>query len=759
MGIFQLGLTIFPTTVSSGTLYVGGAGPLNYTAIQDAINASSPGDTIYVFNGTYYENVVVNRTLTLTGEIRNATIIDGGLNGSAVYITADWVNISGFTITNGGMAMEDAGIEVDHSNNCTITNNTLSGNTIGIHLNTTQYSRIDNNILSGNTNESIALVTSDWNIIESNTASNSIVGINLGYSDNNTIADNNASNNIYGIFLWTHSNNNTIDNNTASDNLAPAIYIRQHSNMNRITNNTASNNDYGIYCAYESNNTTISGNNFSQGNGIGIRLYETGYNIVERNNVSSNVNHGILILISDNNTISKNEATYNGNDGISLQSGHNNTIVENNISNNSNGIYLLNSFINNITDNRILRNQHGIYTVISRKNSIQDNNFSLNTGHGLYITSSRFNTIARNNVSSNGGYGIYLGFSWNNTIFHNNIITNTWQARDDRDTNQWDNGYPSGGNYWSNYTGVDLFSGPNYSVPGSDGFGDTPFIIDADSRDRYPLMSPYPPVAPLAPSPMNAFLSGLGLENVTLTWILSPDDGQELKPVVRYDIYGNTSYSANGVGYQYLASVPNGTTQYVDVLAGEGDPNNYFYRICAVGIDNSSRCGVQQLSKFTRPLAKGQNLISIPLQQSDESLGSVLQTVSFDKAWFYDSFVQEWKSLVTAKPYSRGLGTVNLTMGLWINVLGDSNLTVAGLVPMVTITQLHGGWNLVGFPSFMNYSVADLNASVAAERIEGFDAFVPPYYLKVLQGSDPFLTGHGYWVKAVGNTTWVLSNT
>jgi hypothetical protein len=57
----------------------------------------------------------------------------------------------------------------------------------------------------------------------------------------------------------------------------------------------------------------------------------------------------------------------------------------------------------------------------------------------------------------------------------------------------WDNGYPSGGNYWSNYDGTDSYSGPCQNVTGSDGVGDTPYVIDGSNQDNYPLMTPHTP--------------------------------------------------------------------------------------------------------------------------------------------------------------------------------------------------------------------------------------------------------------------------
>jgi hypothetical protein len=55
----------------------------------------------------------------------------------------------------------------------------------------------------------------------------------------------------------------------------------------------------------------------------------------------------------------------------------------------------------------------------------------------------------------------------------------------------WDNGYPAGGNYWSDYTGKDQYSGTKQNANGSDAVGDTPYDINFGQRDHYPLISPY----------------------------------------------------------------------------------------------------------------------------------------------------------------------------------------------------------------------------------------------------------------------------
>ncbi len=262
-----------------------------------------------------------------------------------------------------------------------------------------------------------------------------------------------------------------------------------------------------------------------------------------------------------------------------------------------------------------------------------------------------------------------------------------------------------------------------------------------------------------APTILSANLSGRDFENVTITWSLSPDDGTGQNSVVGYSILRGTTYDVNAAGYQLVAVVPGGTFEYNDNLTGEGDPNNYFYRICAVDLNNLTNCSVNQAGKFTRSLLDGPNLISIPLVQSDEGIAIVLQTVKWDKTWTYDSLTQKWKSHTLFKPYKGELEEVNTSMGIWVNVIEQSNLTVAGIVPSSTSIYLHAGWNLVGFPSFNGtYVVSDLKATVGVESIEGFDALTPPYFLREMVDGDMLQTGFGYWIRTLNDNLWTVFN-
>lgn len=126
-----------------------------------------------------------------------------------------------------------------------------------------------------------------------------------------------------------------------------------------------------------------------------------------------------------------------------------------------------------------------------------------NSTFGFWMWFSELNTIIGNTIANNT-YGIYLVSSQYNRFYHNNIEHNQQQVQRSSHKNEWDNGYPGGGNYWSDYSGQDQYHGPYQNETGSDGIGDTPYIISSEHQDKYPLMSPWTIRLPM-PGGLNNF--------------------------------------------------------------------------------------------------------------------------------------------------------------------------------------------------------------------------------------------------------------
>ena len=167
---------------SGNTLYVDDSGGKDYTKIQDAINNATDGDTIYVWAGTYdiysngftsYRQILIDKSLTIIGNSSVDTFIIGGFE--VVTITADWTNISGFTIMSMGTNPSGihiyCGIEVINADNCRIENNNISSAGWGIFLYNSDNNTITQNIVSSS-NYGIQLYNCSNNIIYYNNFNN-----------------------------------------------------------------------------------------------------------------------------------------------------------------------------------------------------------------------------------------------------------------------------------------------------------------------------------------------------------------------------------------------------------------------------------------------------------------------------------------------------------------------------------------------------------------------------------------------------------
>lgn len=254
------------------------------------------------------------------------------------------------------------------------------------------------------------------------------------------------------------------------------------------------------------------------------------------------------------------------------------------------GVQLINSTGNTIVNNTFYRSQYGILASHSYENVIAGNNFTSNKADGIHLSISRDNVIALNNFSSNEEDDIHLFSSNSNAIYHNNL-NSTSESWDDG-FNYWDNGYPSGGNFWKDYAGIDSKSGPGQDQPGSDGIGDTPVTILGDTnRDRYPLMNATSPPSP--PSTPHNFIGTAGNRQATLTWNPPLFDG--FSPVTHYIVYRGTS-PGQEVFLEDVGNVLVHTDQ--NLMNGQ----TYYYRVTAVNaVGESRKSDIVSVTPFTLP--------------------------------------------------------------------------------------------------------------------------------------------------------------
>ena len=190
-----------------------------YRNITSGLAHALAGDTIYVYNGTYSEQLVIDKPISLTGENQYNTVIDGNKIGNVIKITANNVNITHFTIRNSLSVFEFSGIRLDHSNGNNISYNIITKNYEGIWLeNSNSNTFIDNDI--SNSGEGIYAINSSNNILMNNKISNNDFGIVLRESSNNTVFHNSFLNNTWRSVSSINSINswdNSIEGNYWSD--------------------------------------------------------------------------------------------------------------------------------------------------------------------------------------------------------------------------------------------------------------------------------------------------------------------------------------------------------------------------------------------------------------------------------------------------------------------------------------------------------------------------------------------------------------
>ncbi|MCX6661781.1 MAG: right-handed parallel beta-helix repeat-containing protein [Euryarchaeota archaeon] len=470
------------TTERGSSIYVDDsntAGPWDgsmehpYQFIQDGIDHANGGDTVRVLSGRYTENIVIPISLELIGEGKDSTVITGDDFGTVVKIIAEGVTISGFKITHCGSNPNNAGILI-HTPYNTIFNNSIEDNNYyGIYIVEGYNNTIYHNNIVGNTYQAFdALANSIWD---------------GGYPDGG---------NYWDDYEGTDAN---------EDGMGDIPYPTGNSSTDRYPlihpygsiRNTDTHETFLSIQAAINDDDTQDGQLIVSGTGVFWEHLSISKSIIlvgvhgDCSIIDGRFTGDVITICADEVSISGFMIQHSGageqNAGI-VVSGNNCSIMQNTIYDNFQGIILKQSIKNiQIVDNKISDNGW--------------NGITLNSGcTGIHIFG---NTIADNFYA-----GIGISEASNNYIYHNNFKTNRHQAYDDA-ANIWDDGYPSGGNYWSDYTGFD---------DDGDGFGDTPYAIpEGINIDRYPLMAPYagedtiPPIVKIQTPSNGLYLWGFHL--------------------------------------------------------------------------------------------------------------------------------------------------------------------------------------------------------------------------------------------------------
>lgn len=373
------------------------------------------------------------------------------------------------------------------------------------------------------------------------------------------------------------------------------------TNMIRFTSNMtdpAPGDWYGI----QSNITgtghlTIKYCNITHGD-TSITLFNSSFNSVLYNNIFLNDDIGIFLFCSSNNNISDNNVFDNNSTGISLLGSNNCTINNNKVINNSaGGIAIIGGSNNSISDNNVLYNLFGGISLYSAPNTnITHNEIYSNTLQGIFLLDSSSVNITNNNISNNP-VGIKSWSSSNNWLYHNNLIDNTEQAIDDEANNNWDNGFV--GNYWSDYDGIDN---------DNNGIGDSPYVIDEDSQDNFPLMNPLPDTS----SP-------------TID-LVSPANNSIIKPGTIIDFL-ISDFNIDSVEYTINSGARKTLTPPYDILTTSWTDGTYIIEICA-----KDSVGNENMRWFVFTIDSVRPIITLnsPANNSLVSSGTIIDLSVFD---------------------------------------------------------------------------------------------------------------------------------
>jgi len=445
---------------------------LNYTTIQDAVSApeTQDGNTIEVDAGTYYEHLTVSKSVFLLGQNRSTTVIDGNGTGPVVRLSANNVTVANFTIRNGGNSFGpiDSCIFGEYLSNILVENNTLTNASNGIIFYSYHNSSMINNLAEECTVMGLHLDTCADCKVENNTVTDSFEGIVLEKAVGNSVQRNSVAYTNLSIDLYT-SAENLVDDNSLVDN-SVGILLENCSGSNDFRNNNITNTTYDLIVW-----------------GSSLEAF------IQNIDTSNTANNGTIYYITDSDDLTLDPLSCPNIEYLALVNCTDVTVKNIDLSHDKNGMLMAQSTRCSLINITLANMRANLTLILSNGGSIHA------VLGGLTLFKSDNDTIVDSRIANNS-VGVCLCQSSGNLFYHNSFVNvdepvvSNFQSpaappSGSYSKNRWDNGIE--GNFWSSYSGTDSLSGPYQNVSGSDGIGDTPYTIDANNTDHYPLMGTF----------------------------------------------------------------------------------------------------------------------------------------------------------------------------------------------------------------------------------------------------------------------------
>ena len=276
-----------------------------YQRIQDGIDHASNGDTVYVYCGTYHENIVIDKSIMLIGERSNITIIDGSYYEFVVKVIEDFAAIINFTIRNSGGYIGNAGVKL-YSNNNLIKNCFIYRTKTGIYLDKSSFNEIDNCTIYSN-GGGVILKTSENNTVKGCSLSHNSIAIHFEHSTSNTVSFSYLYENGIACYFEYSSSIEMLHCNVSDNSVnIGGVFITDCSDI-RVTNCVICHNGAGVSIS-SSRKISISNCDLFLNTHFAISLRTTSYDIiVSECEIRDNFRFGIYLekgnscLIMNNN--------------------------------------------------------------------------------------------------------------------------------------------------------------------------------------------------------------------------------------------------------------------------------------------------------------------------------------------------------------------------------------------------------------------------------------------------------------------------